>query len=253
MISFHKLVVTNIRQPTIVHSQKGKFFKAENRQSFGLSFCICGQITYTMNGKKYVSNQNNAILLPQGGTYTLVGDSEGQFPVINFSGTGLDCKEITVLPLEGPQACIQRIMLLQQLFLRNESPMKIYSTFYDLLDHIAFPGKQDADRLTVAIKYIEDHIQDPALSNTELAKHIGISEVYLRKQFQATWHVTPKQYILDARIRKAKQLLIDTPLSINAVAEKCGFSSVYHFCRSFKQRTGKTPTLYATENKTYQI
>ena len=38
-----------------------------------------------------------------------------------------------------------------------------------------------------------------------------------------------------------------------AIAQDCGFSSVYHFCRCFKQRTGKTPTQYAAENKTYQI
>lgn len=253
MISFNKLVVTDIRQPRIVYSQKGRVFKTENRPYFGISFCIRGQITYTMNGKTYTGNEGNAILLPQGGSYHLVGNSEGQFPVINFSCTGLDCKEITVLPLEDPQTCIQRFMTLQQLFLHNERQMKLYSTFYDLLDYLASSSKQNVDRFTIAIKYMEDHIQDPTLSNSELARHIGISEVYLRKQFQARYHVTPKQYILDIRIRKAKQRLVDTPFTVAAIAEECGFSSVYHFCRSFKQRTGMTPTQYATENKTYQI
>ena len=134
MISFEKLVVTNIRQPMVVHSQKGKFYKTENRQYFGLSFCMSGQITYTMNEKTYVSSQSSAILLPQGGSYYLTGDIEGLFPVINFSCSGLDCTEITVLPLADPQSCIQHFKTLQQLFLRGESQMKIYSTFYNLLD-----------------------------------------------------------------------------------------------------------------------
>ena len=253
MIHFNELVVTDIRQPRIVYSPKGRIFKMESRPYYGISFCISGQITYTMNGKTYISNQGNAILLPQGGSYCLVGNSVGQFPVINFLCTGLDCKEITVLPLEDPKTCIQRFMTLQQLFLRNESQMKIYSTFYDLLDYLTSPSKKNADGLTFATKYIEDHIHDPTLSNTELARHIGISEVYLRKQFQARYHVTPKQYILDIRIRKAKQRLVDTPFTVAAIAKECGFSSVYHFCHSFKQRTGKTPTQYAAENKTYQI
>ena len=225
----------------------------KNRQYFGLSLCLSGQITYTMNGKRFISDPDHAILLPQGGAYCLVGDREGQFPVINFSCNALDCKEITVLPIGDPQSCLQRFQILQQLFLRNESQLKIYSTFYELLDLLISPNEKNSDRLALAVKYIEDHIQDPALSNAELAKHLGISEGYFRKQFQVRYCVTPKQYILDARIRKAKQLLIDTPFTVAAIAEECGFSSVYHFCRAFKQRTGKTPTQYAEENKTYQI
>ena len=254
MISFDELIVTGIRQPVVVHSKKGTQFEMRNRQYFGVCFSTKGQITYTMNEKTYVSNPDNAILVPQGCSYCRVTDSEGQFPLINFYCSGLeDLKEIVVIPLIDPQDGIQYFKTLQRLFLRNESRMKIYSTFYELLDLLISPYKQDSERLTLVVKYIEEHIQDPNLSNVELAKHLGISEVYLRKQFQTHYRVTPKQYILDVRIRKAKQLLIDTPFTVTAIAEECGFSSVYHFCRSFRQRTGKTPTQYAAENRTYQI
>ena len=253
MISFDELVITDIRKPTVVHSQKGACYKMENRQYFGVCFSMSGQITYTMNGKKYISRPDNAILVPQGCSYCRVTDSEGLFPLINFFCSGLDLKEIAVLPLDNPQDFIRRFRTLQQLFLRNESRMKIYGTFYELLDSLVSPNEQNSDRLTCVEKYIEEHIQDPTLSNVELAKCLGISEVYLRKQFQTHYRVTPKQYILDIRIRKAKQLLVDTPFTVTAIAEECGFSSVYHFCRSFRQRTGKTPTQYAAENRTYQI
>lgn len=70
MISFDEMVVTNIRQPTVVYTKKGTFFTMESRQSFGLSFCLGGQITYTMNGKKYISDPDHAILTPQGSATT---------------------------------------------------------------------------------------------------------------------------------------------------------------------------------------
>lgn len=253
MLSFDKLVVTGIRQPRVVYSQKGRVFKTGNRRYFGIVFCLSGQITYTMNGKTYVSKQGNAIFLPQGSAYSLVGDSEGQFPVINFLGKGLYCKEITVLPLDDPQAHLERFKTLQQLFLRNESQLKIFSTFYDLVDRLTPPSGRTADQMAFAMQYIEEHIQDPALSNGALAKHLGISEVYLRKQFQARYHTTPKQYVLDLRIRKAKQLLVDTPFTVAAIAEECGFASPYHFCRAFKRRIGQTPTQYATKNRIFKI
>lgn len=225
----------------------------ENRQFFGLSLCLSGQITYTMNGKTYISNQGSAIILPQGGTYSLCGDKEGLFPVINFSCNGLECDEIVVLPLQNPQASLQLFEALQQLFLHNKSPLKIYSIFYDLLAMITSSKGQNTGLLDFVTKFIEDNFQDPLLSNVQLAKQVGISEVYLRKQFLAHYNITPKQYILNLRLDKAKQLLLTSPFTVTAIAQECGFSSVYHFCRSFKQRTGQTPTQYAVDNKIYQI
>lgn len=253
MDPFENLVITNIQHPFVVHSEKGRQVQMKNRHYFGLSLCISGQIIYTMNGKKYISNQNNAIILPQGGCYSLCGDKEGMFPVINFSCNGFKCTEILEVPLQNPQACIQLFKTLQQLFLHKKSHLKIYSAFYDLLTQIASSKEQNIDLLDFVVKFIEDNIQDPLLSNVMLAKQVSISEVYLRKLFLAHYHITPKQYILNYRIDKAKQLLINSPFTVTFIAQECGFSSVYHFCRAFKKRTGLSPTEYIAENKIYQI
>lgn len=253
MLSFDELVITDIRPPIVVHSAKGRSVKMENRPTFGLSLCICGQITYTMDGKTYISDQTNAILLPKGGTYSLFGEKEGLFPVINFEAAHLDCNEITVLPLEKPQRCIQDFEVLKKLFLQGGNRLKIYSTFYDLLNKATSANSIAHPTFHAAIALIEGSLHQPAISNTTLAEQLGISEVYLRKLFAAHCNTSVKQYILELRIQKAKQLLIDSPSSITAIAEACGFTSVYHFCRTFKQRTGTTPTQYAVENKIYQI
>ena len=55
------------------------------------------------------------------------------------------------------------------------------------------------------------------------------------------------------RLEKARKMLIKKENSLWQIAEQCGFSSVYHFCRMFKQRTGLTPTQYAANNKVYKI
>ncbi len=247
------LVVTNIETPLVVRSEKGRKFQMINRPCCGLSLCTSGQITYTMNGKRYISNQNNAILLPQGGTYSLLGDKEGFFPVVNFKCGNYNCNEIVILPLDNPQACIKNFETLKDLFLHNENHLKIYSNFYELLDKVSSANSQKQTPLDYVIKYISENIQSPELSNTCLARQIGISEVYLRKLFSAHYNITPKQYILDIRMRKAKQMLCDTPFTVVAIAEECGFSSVYHFCRTFKQRTGLTPTQYAAQNIIYKM
>ena len=46
----------------------------------------------------------------------------------------------------------------------------------------------------------------------------------------------------------AKQLLSEGQKKISAIAEECGFSSTYHFCRSFKERVGTTPSEFRSQN-----
>lgn len=239
------IVVTQIQPPIVVHSEKGREFRMTDRHSYGLSLCISGQITYTMNGKKYISNQSNGVILPQGGTYTLFGDKEGLFPVVNFKCNNFNFDEIMVLPLENPQACIRNFETLKSLFLHNESRLNMYSSFYELLSNVSSANSHKHTPLDPVIKYIAENIQNPELSNVCLASQIDISEVYLRKLFLTHYNRTPKQYILDIRLQKAKQLLTDTPFSVTAIAEECGFSSVFHFCRAFKQKVGMTPTEFS--------
>lgn len=253
MNNLDNIVITDIEIPIVVHSKKGRKFQMTNRQSYGLSLCISGQITYTMNGENYISDQNKAVLLPKGGTYSLQGDKEGLFPVVNFKCENFNCNEIMVFKLENPQAFLKSFEALKNLFLNNKNHLKIYSGFYELLNKIYYENLEKHTPLDSAIQFIAENTQNPTLSNTCIAKQIGISEVYLRKLFLSYYHITPKQYVLDIRIRKAKQLLCDTPFSVTAIAEECGFSSVYHFCRAFKEKTGMRPTEYANLNKIYQI
>lgn len=253
MYVLDNLVVTEVYSPIVVHSKKGRVFQMTNRSRYGLSLCMSGQITYTMNGKKYVSNENNAVLLPRGGTYSLIGDKEGLFPVLDFECDNCSCSEILILPLDNAQACIQNFESLKNLFLHSESKLKIFSSFYDLLSKVSAASTLKHTPLHTVMGCIAENIQDPKLSNTYLAKQIGISEVYLRKLFLSHYQITPKQYILDIRINKAKQMLCDTPFSVASIAEACGFSNIYHFCRIFKQRTGLTPTQYAENNRLFKI
>lgn len=225
----------------------------DNRSSFGLSFCQSGKITYCMNGKEFISDPEHVVLLPQGGNYRLRRDESGIFPTINFLCNGLPVDEVRSIPLANPEACLKICNKLQELFLFNKSRYRIYSCFYELLDMVFGSGAQDDHPLAGVIEYVERNISDPLLSNEQLAKQIGFSEVYLRKLFLKYYNTTPKQYILDIRLQKAKQLLTDTPFSVTAIAEECGFSSVFHFCRAFRQKVGMTPTEYSKRYRIYEI
>ena len=124
--------------------------------------------------------------------------------------------------------------------------------FYDMLHRLSSQNTNNSV-ISRAIAYLENNYDNPGLTNAELAKQCNISEVYFRRIFEKQYKMTPKQYIVNVRINKAKQLLAENSLKINAVAERCGFSNQYHFCRVFKEKTGLTPTEYIKQNKIYKI
>jgi len=102
-------------------------------------------------------------------------------------------------------------------------------------------------------EYIDKSFQNPALSVSLIAEKFGISEVYLRKLFLSNLGQTPKQYILDLRIKTAKSLLTNSSKSVTQISEECGFSSVYHFCRIFKSKTNMTPLEYSGKYTVFTI
>ena len=81
-------VIEQVTDVLTIHSQEGRVDRMHDRPCYGLSFCYSGQITYTQNGKQYVSDRAHAVLLPQGQSYSTRRDKKGDFPLINFTCVG---------------------------------------------------------------------------------------------------------------------------------------------------------------------
>ena len=248
-----EIVITKIHNLTTISSPSGKTREMKNRKYYGLSFCIKGQITYTQNGKQYISNNTNAVLLPKGGYYSLISNKDGLFPIINFDCTGINCNEITLFSLQDSEPFILDFQKLCNLFLYKNNMLLIYSILYDMLRRLELEQVSPNDLIHLATSFIKNNISDPKLSNSDIAQNINISEVYFRKLFTSKYNISPKQYILNMRIEKAKHLLVHSPYSITAIATECGFSSVYIFSRCFKNRVGISPNEYSKKNRTFYL
>ena len=75
----------------------------------------------------------------------------------------------------------------------------------------------------------------------DLSRDCGMSASRLRTAFGATFHLSPKQYQLELRINRAKELLEITDLPVSTIAEQTGFDSIYAFSRQFKRTVGTSP------------
>ncbi len=247
MSELSNMIVTKIDGVTVVPSPKGRSDTILSRKVYGLSFCFDeGQITYSMNGKNYVSNKNTAIILPMGGNYSLQGDRAGNFPLINFYAEGLSIEEHKIIKLRKSDSYTSDFERLHSIWKRGGGNAELFSVFYGIIARLEREESPYNRALKKSMEYLSQNIYSPDLTVEELARQANISQVYFRKIFKEAYGESPKQYIIDLRVRQAKQLLEENSITVTAVAEACGFSSVYHFCRLFKTETGYTPMEYCS-------
>lgn len=245
MNRLENIIVSDISEITTVYSQKGRRYKTENRYCFGLSFCQSGKIIYTINNRDIVSDKNSAVILPQYGAYHLYGAEDGFFPLINFSAIITEpINDIIHIPLTNPGFYIHEFTRLKQNMLFDHSRLENIQILYGLLNNLSGETRKLHPAVKAALNCIEERFFDSSLSNEEIAKAAGISEVYMRKLFTSELNSTPKQHIIDIRIKKSKQLLRETTAPIGSIAEQCGFTNAYHFCRTFKSAVNMTPSQY---------
>lgn len=78
----------------------------------------------------------------------------------------------------------------------------------------------------------------------ELPRRLGIAYRTLSRIFSAHEQRTLENYFIAQKIERVKELISYGDLSISEIAWQCGYSSVAHLSRQFKQVTGMTPTQF---------
>jgi len=98
-------------------------------------------------------------------------------------------------------------------------------------------------RVDAARQYIEQHLAGP-ITMTSIAKAASLSPRHLNTLFQRFHNCTPQQYLLVRRMEKAEALLRHSELSIQQVAENCGYSNLSAFSDRVRRYFGCSPRDY---------
>lgn len=121
-----------------------------------------------------------------------------------------------------------------------------------ILDHILMENYLFSTRATDpsysedilrALRYMENHLSEPIKLET-LAQIAGLSPTGLIWKFDCQLKTTPMQYLIRLRMQLAKQLLLESNLTVTRIAEQCGYADVYYFSNAFRQYTGINPTTF---------
>ena len=106
--------------------------------------------------------------------------------------------------------------------------------------------RQHLKQLDQALTFINKNLTG-TLSLEQIAKEACMSKSYFSTMFRKMNGISVWDYITRKRVGLSMQYLKDSDLSVLAVAEKCGFSSISNFNRSFREITGTSPSTYRKE------
>jgi len=123
----------------------------------------------------------------------------------------------------------------------------------DQLIYSAIRTDQDTQRLSIptrigvrhpklsrVIQIMEQAIEEP-ISPSALARDVGMSTRQLERLFRRYLNRSPKRYYMELRLQKARNLLMQTDMSVINVALACGFASPSHFSKCYRSHYNTTP------------
>ena len=167
----------------------------------------------------------------------------------------------------------------RQIFIPIRDSRKLFSTLELLLRNLAVPGNNVHHARAVLLLeelllQLHESNGNPGLSiniyrrqlhelcgkiadNPDLdwdfqheSKLLKLSYVHFRRIFSRETGLSPKQYLLECRLRRVEQLLTGDNLRISEIAEQCGFDGVFHLYRIFKKHRKLSPSQF---RKIYSI
>ena len=217
-----------------------------------------GVSRYRVGSTDYFADAGRVVFLPSHTAYSMEIEEEGTCTVIEFDLDALDtepCPSSFFTDEAGEMLTTVKNLLLYWKLQGPAYSSKCLCELYDLITQISTVNAY-ADSLVgkyhlihKSVKYIEKHYRKQDLYTPMLAEMSGIGETYYRSIFLAVFHMPPARYIQRYRVDKAKELLVSSDLSVDAIAKETGFANASYFCKVFKSLTALTPSEFIEKSR----
>lgn len=246
-----ELSVFEFRRVIQNHLVPKKIIHTRGRRWDGLIYVLNGSCKYAFeDGTAFEATVGNVFYLAKDSKYTMeIADSgyDVIFTDFLFHSTSTRKSDCYKIPNANETERLFRRML--RIFIAKEAGYKsqclslLYRIYASLFSsaHLPYLPSATMQKLDTARDYILKNLTQANLNVSELASQIGLSEVYLRKLFHSRYACSPSQYITNARLQYAKELMEIPDLTLEEIALQSGFSSLSYFCRVFKEHHGEAP------------
>lgn len=115
--------------------------------------------------------------------------------------------------------------------------------FFSILIQNSNLNAQKVNIIKTALRIIDYNYSSPIFVE-QIAKRLSLNTSYFSRIFTVQVGISPKQYLLNKRMERAKELLTVTDVSIFEIANSVGYEDQLYFSRVFKNKIGLSPSDY---------
>ena len=211
-----------------------------------LYYVVSGHAEYESAVEHFVLEPGRFYLFPQNVEYSIEHDLQRPLHTVFFH---LTCVPNTAVPIDcTPERPEDRELL--EVLIRHVDTFEhevLASLLSAYLTRTAAPkfAERSDHSMDRVLSYIHSHCFAPAeeLTSAKLAQIACYNECYLIRKFKSVTGLSPKQYIIDLKLKCAIPLLSQMPLS--EVSQQIGFADYNNFRKRFKEKYGVNPSGYA--------
>ncbi|MEG0754405.1 MAG: AraC family transcriptional regulator [Angelakisella sp.] len=241
----------------------GHFFGPAVRAHYLMHFIISGEGVYKTEYGQYHLKQGDCFLIRPGQVTYYEADRNNPWEYSWVAFDGYDIRHVLentafkggseIATVTNYADALGNISKIVQLFLQSpQMEFRILSAFYAFLDTIRCDSSDSSQQdfefqyYQRAFQYIAQNYSYP-VKISEVANHVGVDRSYLYKLFIKFENCSPKQCLLEFRLKAAKNMLADPQYSITQTAYSCGFNDTASFCKQFRKSSGITPTAFRNQ------
>lgn len=264
--SYIYLIGCGIQQCPLNHS-----WGPQARPQYLLHFVLDGRGFLEINNEKYHLSRGQVFLIPPNTVARYFADNSNpwHYAWISFHGAkamqyleqaGFDEHHLirnTNISPEKFSHLINEMLEANKVSTSNELMRvgKLFTLFSLLIESNATNSSSEFKHYDYSSEtYIEHALQFIQLNYNrdilikDIANYIGINRSYLFNIFKNKLQMSPKEYLLNYRMEKAKHLLCTTSHSIKDISEKVGYKDYMTFSKMFRRIIGYSPSQFRERN-----
>ena len=241
---------------SILREEHSGFWRTEQKPSYNQLFYVLeGEYNIYIDNKSVRICENDVLFLPRNTAYRAEGYNK------NFSFIGI---YFSVLEPE-PETFFHKFQHIRNLKnMKNQfreiarmfsgtqpgRRLRLKKALYSILENLtsaSFSGDAICryySTIKNAADYIEENYMNNDISCVFLANLCNITPTHFAKTFKMAYNITPKEYIIRMRMKRAEEYLIYSAYSVMEISSLLGYSDPAYFSAAFKRIYGVSPSAY---------
>lgn len=232
------------------------------RSGYLLHLILSGEGIYKVNKKTYHLKAGDGFLIYPNELIYYKADKNNpwEYAWIGFTGTKIDeylshttlSKDYPIFSFnENSNLVTSMNSVISATKIESNKNLKIISSLYDFVYNLLeeIPNENIPTKATPktyveeALLYIQSNYQDN-ISVIDVANHLSIDRSYFHRIFKKYVNKSPQEYILNLRLEKAADFLLNTSLNIGDISRSVGYIDTFLFSKNFKKFKGYSPSEY---------